>query len=59
MEIDFDKLLSDFLEKYNEKNPNPDNSPYIGMNLVTAKIAAKVCIDILKDYEKLKNAQDV
>lgn len=59
MEIDFDKLLSDFFERYNEKNPNPENNPYIAMNSTTAKIAAQVCVSILKDYEKLKHAQDL
>jgi|GEM_PF-6637686 len=58
MEIDFDKLLNDYLEKYNEKNPNSDDNPYIEMNLVTAKIAAKVCVDILSnrfDTHRLPN----
>lgn len=55
-EIDFDKLLNDFLERYKEKNPNPDNDPYIAMAATTARISAQACVSILKDYEKMKNS---
>lgn len=59
MEVDFDKLLSDFLERYNDKNPNPDNNPFIEMNAKTAKIAAQACVSILKEYEKVKLSRDL
>ena len=58
LEIDFDKLLNDFLERYNEKNPNPGNNAFVALNARTAKTAAQVCASILRDYEKLKRTQD-
>lgn len=55
MEIDFDKLLNDYLERIKKDHPNPDDNPYITMSNHTATIAAKVCISILKEYESLKS----
>lgn len=57
MEIDLDKLLNDFVEKYNENNPNPDNDKLIAFNNANAKFIARICVSILRDYEELKRAQ--
>ena len=57
MEIDFDKLLKDFVEKYNENNPNPDSDKLVSLNNANAKFIARICVSILRDYEKLKHPQ--
>lgn len=57
MEIDFDKLLNNFVEKYNESNPNPDNDKLITFNNANAKFIARICVSVLRDYEELKRAQ--
>jgi len=54
LEIDFDKLLSDFLEKLKKNNPDSENEPTIEKDRYTAEIAAMVCVSILKEYEFLK-----
>jgi len=57
LEIDFDKLLDDFVEKYNENNPNQDNDKLIAFSNANAKFIARICVSILRDYEALKRAQ--
>lgn len=58
MEIDFKKLSDDYLEKFNEKNPNPDNNPSITFNSNIVRIASEVCVSILKEYEQLKSSKE-
>jgi hypothetical protein len=59
MEIDFKKLSDDYLEKFNEKNPNPDNDPGLMFNSNIVRIASEVCVSILKEYEQLKSSKDL
>lgn len=47
-EIDFDSIKNKVLEKYSVT----DNNPYKRLNAVNAKIAADVCIEILKEYHE-------
>lgn len=57
MEIDFKKLSDDYLEKFNEKNPNPENDPGITFNSNIVKMMSQVCVSILKEYEQLKASE--
>lgn len=55
MSIDFDKLLSDYLESLRSKYSNVENDPYVSLNLINMELSAKVCVSILKEYERLKS----
>jgi len=59
MEIDFKKLSDDYLEKFNEKNPNPNNDPSITFNSNIVRITSEVCVSILKEYDQLKSPKDL
>ncbi|WP_097026174.1 hypothetical protein [Clostridium peptidivorans] len=56
--INFDKLLSDYLQELKLKNPNPSNDPYVNIHLTNMKLSAEVCVTILKRYEELKSKED-
>lgn len=54
MEIDFDKLLNDYLERLRNNTSDSDDE-LVTKNYIHAKeIAARVCISILKEYEPLR-----
>ena len=54
LEINFDKLLSDYIEKLRKNNPDSEDDPSVGFNRRSAELAAGVCVSILKEYEALK-----
>jgi hypothetical protein len=54
--VDFDKLLSNYLQKVKDRNPDKDmDSGFSGLSFYMIETAAKVCVSILKDYESQKN----
>jgi len=55
MNVDFDKLLTDYLNELDIKNPNPSNDLVTSIALTSEKQAAKTCVEILKRYEELKS----
>lgn len=55
MGVDFDELLKNYIENLKSKYPNVDNGPYVSLNIHYMELSAKVCISILKEYERLKD----
>ncbi|EDK34020.1 hypothetical protein [Clostridium kluyveri] len=58
MSVDFEKLITDYLQEIKAKNPNPDNDPYKGLSTVICETSAKVCVDLLRRYEELKSKEE-
>lgn len=52
MNIDFNKLLDDYLQEFHLKHPNPHNDPVLGLSIIYAENAAKVCVEILERYHQ-------
>lgn len=50
MPIDFDKLLKEYLQEFESKNPNPENNTFVDLNKHYVEISANVCVRILKKY---------
>lgn len=41
MSVDLDEILSNYLKNIEAKYPNPQNDPYVAMNLNTIKISVR------------------
>ena len=52
--VDFDKLLNDYLSEINSRLPNPHDDPTLEIKKEFIENAAQVCVEILKRYEELK-----
>jgi hypothetical protein len=52
LEIDFDKILNDYLDVLKTKNPNPDDDFAIKMHLIMMNDASRVCIQLIKRYHE-------
>ena len=54
--VNFDKLLSSYLQKVKAENPDKDmDSGISGLSFYMIETAAKVCVSILKEYENQRN----